>query len=302
MGIETGWNALKAMFAPTPESKEPRALQPHGFSNGEWIPGLGPPPPVKGRMTLVTYNLWFGEHRWEERLAALLGLVRDCQADVIGFQEVTPRCLERILAEDWVRRGYQVSDVDGSTLEPHGVLLLSRLPIRALALYQLPSQKDRKLVLAELETADGCLCAGTVHLESSPPNILLRLKQLGRVLPWLSEAHDGVLMGDFNFDPRDTAEQSLIEPRYLDLWPELHGEEPGYTVDSLLNQMRLQNKGQHKRARFDRILLRSRGGRWAPESIRIIGTAPVYPDQPDLFPSDHFGLAAAIVQRRLLAG
>jgi tyrosyl-DNA phosphodiesterase 2 len=292
------------MIASTQEQTELRLLEPQGFDpiKGAWAPGLGPPPRVADRLTLVTYNLWFGEHRWEERLTALLGLVRDCRPDVIGFQEVTPWCLEHVLAEDWVRRAYQVSDADGSTLEPHGVLLLSRLPIRDLALCHLPSEKDRKLVLGELETVDGCICAGTVHLESSPPSVLLRLEQLDRVLPWLSEADDGVLMGDFNFDPRDTAEQSLIEPRYRDLWPELHGDEPGYTVDTRLNRMRLQNKGLHKRARFDRILLRSRGCRWAPASMRIIGTGPLSPEQPDLYPSDHFGLAGVIVRRRLAPG
>ena len=286
------------------EQTELLVVEPHGFNaaRGAWTPGLGPPPPVTDRLTLVTYNLWFGEHWWEERIAALLDLVRGYHPDVIGFQEVTPRCLERVLSEDWVRRGYQVSDVDGSTLEPHGVLLLSRLPMRGLTLCHLPSQKDRKLVLGELETADGCLCAGTVHLESSPPNILLRLQQLDRALPWLSRADDGVLMGDFNFDPRDAAEQSLIEPPYMDLWSELHGDEPGYTVDSTLNRMRFEHKGQHKRARFDRILLRSRGHHWAPESIRIIGTRPISPDQANLYPSDHFGLAGVIVPRRLAPG
>jgi endonuclease/exonuclease/phosphatase family metal-dependent hydrolase len=178
-------------------------------------------------------------------------------------------------------------------------LLLSRLPMRGLALCHLPSQKDRKLLLGELETANGSLCAGTVHLESSPPNILFRLRQLGRALPWLSGANDGVLMGDFNFDPRDRVEQSLIEPGYTDLWPELHGDEPGYTVDSTRNRMRFQHKARHKRARFDRILLRSRGRRWVPESISIIGTEPISPDQANLYPSDHFGLAGLIVQRRL---
>ncbi len=292
------------MIASAREQTELRLLEPHGFdpSKGAWAPGRGPPLAAADSLTLVTYNLWFGAYRWEERLARLLALVRDSRPDVIGFQEVTPRCLERVLAEDWVRRGYQISDADGSTLEPHGVLLLSRLPMRGLALCHLPSQKDRKLLLGELETADGCLCAGTVHLESSPPSILLRLAQLDLVLPWLSEASDSVLMGDFNFDPRDTAEQSLIEPRYQDLWPQLHGDEPGYTVDTRLNRMRLQHKGREKRARFDRILLRSRGGRWAPQAIRIIGTRPISPDRPDLYPSDHFGLAAVIVRRRLAPG
>jgi len=294
------WNRLKALIAPTKEQAEVRVLEPYGFdaSKGEWTTGHAPERRSRDRLTLATYNLWFDEHRWDERLAALLSLVRDCRPDVIGFQEVTPRSLERILAEDWLRRDFQVSDPDGSTLEPHGVLLLSRLPIRSLALCHLPSQKDRKLVLGELETADGCLCAGTVHLESSAPNILLRMKQLDRILPWLSKADDAVLMGDFNFDPRNTAEQSLIEPVYTDLWAALHGDEPGYTVDSMLNRMRFQHKGRHKRARFDRILLRSRRHSWAAESIRIIGTQPISPDQLDLYPSDHFGLVGEIVHPR----
>jgi tyrosyl-DNA phosphodiesterase 2 len=288
------------MIASSREQTELRVLEPHGFdaSSRKWAPRIGPAPPIADRLTLVTYNLWFAEHRWEQRLAGLLGLVRGCRPDVIGFQEVTPRCLERILAEDWVRREYQVSDADGSTLEPHGVLLLSRLPIHDLTLCHLPSQKDRKFVLGEVETANGSLCAGSVHLESSPPNILRRLQQLNRALPWLSEANDALLIGDFNFDPRDRLEQSVIEPGYTDLWSELHGDEPGYTVDSIRNRMRFQHKGRHKRARFDRILLRSRMHRWLPESISTIGTHPISPNRADLYPSDHFGLAGVIVQPR----
>jgi hypothetical protein len=42
--------------------------------------------------------------------------------------------LERILAEDWVRRRYQISDVDGSTLEPHGVVAVASSHARSGAL------------------------------------------------------------------------------------------------------------------------------------------------------------------------
>ncbi len=44
--------------------------------------------------------------------------------------------------------------------------------------------------------------------------------------------------------------------------------------------------------RLDRILLRS--SIWKAEGIRILGDAPVSPETPDVFPSDHFGLACTL--------
>jgi len=287
------------VHTPAEELSTVRILPPYGFdlASGSWKTGLGRPRPAADRLTLVTYNLWFGERCWHERIAALLRLVRDARPDVIGFQEVTPPHLERILDEDWVRREYQVSDAAGVTVEPHGVLLLSRLPISVLSLCHLPSRKNRKLVVAELETSEGAVCLGTVHLESSPLSLPVRLEQLDRILPGLHGARHAVLMGDFNFDPRDLVEQSRIEPGYLDLWSALHSGEPGYTVDSVLNQMRFLHKQRHKQARFDRILLRSTVSGWEPESIRMIGTEPISPAHPEVYPSDHFGLVATIVRK-----
>jgi tyrosyl-DNA phosphodiesterase 2 len=245
-------------------------------------------------LKLVTFNLWFDEYRWEERLAAALGAIADCRADVVGLQEVTPRQLERILSTDWLRDRYQVSDASGETVQPHGAVLLSRLPMHALALCPLPSQKDRKLLVAEIGTRCGALYVGTLHLESSPENTASRLEQLDRVLPGLHGADQAVLMGDFNFDPMDLSEQSRIEGRYADLWPTLRGEEPGYTADSERNAMRFAHKQVHKRVRFDRILLRSAGAVWRPVSVDLIGTAPISAAHPEVYPSDHFGVCGVL--------
>ena len=38
-------------------------------------------------------------------------------------------------------------------------------------------------------------------------------------------------------------------------------------------------------------------GAWQPGSIEILGTAPIAPASPDVFPSDHFGLVAVIEAR-----
>jgi len=257
---------------------------------------------VADRLTLVSYNLWYHEQQFQPRLRALLHLVQECSADVIGFQEVTPASLDFILAEDWIRRDYYVSDAEGDTLEPHGILLLSRVPITDLVLCKLPSRKDRKILVASLAAGAQPLCVGTLHLESSPLSLPLRLEQLDQILPGLHGAESLVLMGDFNFDPRDRAEQSRIEPGYTDLWPALHGGDPGYTVDTARNRMRLLHKQKHKLARFDRILLRSVTAAWKPVSIRMLGTKPVAPECPEVYPSDHFGLAGVISRTPMSAG
>lgn len=273
-----------------------RELEPWGFDPiaGAWRPEVSYSAADTGSLRLVTFNLWFDELHWAERLDAALRLVEKCRPDLIGLQEVTPTQLERILATDWVRRQYQLSDGTGATLRPHGVLLLSRVPLTGMFLCHLPSGKDRKLLVGTVGTRCGDLCVGTLHLESSPESTSTRLEQLDRVLPALQGADHAVLMGDFNFDPANRDEQSRIEHGYTDLWPALRGDEPGYTADSQLNSMRFAHKQLHKRVRFDRILLRSAGAIWRPISVDLIGTEAISPEHPGIYPSDHFGVCGII--------
>lgn len=244
---------------------------------------------------LVTYNVWFGEYLWEERFTALFDLVRECRPDVIALQEVTPRHLQHILTLEWVRREFWISDAEGATLEPHGVFLLSRLPLHRLALYELPSEKDRKLLLAKLGLGSRSVCVGSLHLESSANATPLRLAQLDSILPEMLGVPHTILMGDFNFDPAQEPEQSRLDWHYLDLWEELRAPEAGYTEDTEINRMRLLHKNKEKQVRFDRILIRSGSPGWKPESVRLIGTRPIAPELPEVFPSDHFGLAGSLV-------
>ncbi len=277
-----------------------RTLPALGFDpkSERWVHAIEHRPLDVGRLTLVTYNIWFGKHRRRKRLAALLKLLKTCRADVIALQEVTPRQLAPILATDWVRRDYLVSDASGVTLKPHGVLLLSRLPMTHLTFRHLPSRKHRKLLSVALETPHGSLSIGNLHLESSPANQALRLTQLGRILSTQANDRHAILMGDFNFDPQTHAEQSCIRDAYLDLWPALNGHAPGHTVDSTRNRMRFLHKRRHGRIRFDRILLRSESAGWEPRSIHLLGTEPISDSLPDIYPSDHFGLVAVIAHRR----
>lgn len=264
-------------------------------SIGAWRPAGAEPDVARDRLVLVTYNVWFGEFRWQERFAALLDLVRDCDPDLIALQEVTPRHLQYLLADSWVRREYRLSDVTGATLQPHGVLMLSRVPLRGLGLRELSSNKDRKLLVAELGMGVRSTCVGNLHLESSASATPLRLAQLDEVLPTLQGASHRLLMGDFNFDPAQEEEQARVDAHYRDLWSALRADEPGYTEDTDINRMRLLHKNQPKQVRFDRILLRSLRPGWEPESVEMIGTRPIAEDQPEVFPSDHFGLAGRLI-------
>ena len=249
----------------------------------------------RDRLALLTYNVWFGEFLWQERFAALLDVVRACRPDLVALQEVTPRHLEYLLAVEWVRREFRISDITGSTLQPHGVLLLSRLPLRNLGLQELPSDKDRKMLVAELGLGSRSVCVGNLHLESSPQATPVRLAQLDKILPRLQSVQRTLLMGDFNFDPVQMPEQARVEQYFRDLWAELRPDEPGFTEDTAINDMLLSHKGKEKQVRFDRILLRSPQPGWIAESVQLIGTRPIAPHQPDLFPSDHFGLAGSLV-------
>eukprot|EP01129_Flabellula_baltica_P007272 TRINITY_DN2810_c0_g1_i2.p1 TRINITY_DN2810_c0_g1~~TRINITY_DN2810_c0_g1_i2.p1 ORF type:complete len:113 (-),score=16.83 TRINITY_DN2810_c0_g1_i2:34-372(-) len=74
-----------------------------------------------------------------------------------------------------------------------------------------------------------------------------------------------------------------VIPEYIDIWPHLHPDEPGFTFDSLNNRM-LQ---QYEEMRYDRMMLKS--NRWEPTLIELIGTEPILED-PIVYPSDHFGL------------
>jgi tyrosyl-DNA phosphodiesterase 2 len=244
-------------------------------------------------ITLATFNVWFGEYELSARCDALLGLLRDCGADIIALQEVTAPFLERMLAQSWVRRDFVISDATGATFPDYGVVLLSRVPVHRFELYDLPTTMSRKLVLCRLAAGALNLDVGAVHLESLKEFGMYREEQLRAIFRILEPRENAVLLGDFNFCS-SWDENELIDDRYSDLWPLLHPDDPGWTVDGESNAMRPALGKSGKQVRFDRILVRAKSGSLQVQSIRLLGTAPVSPDLPEVFPSDHFGLVATL--------
>ena len=271
-------------------------------ASGAWAMASGAGDPASGEpgsdgapaLTVVTWNVWFDRAHQEARAAALLDVLRDTDADVICLQEVTRPFLGHALASEWVRRGYAVSDGSGETVDPYGVLLLSRVPLEALELIELPSETGRRLLVASLRIGHRRLVVGNLHLESRGEKAASRVAQMEAIFPLLrARGDDVVLVGDFNFDS-EAMEAGHLDTSFVDLWPALRPGEPGWSMDTHANRMTYLHKQKHKQVRFDRVLARSPQGHFAGRSIRLLGTEAIAANARDVFPSDHFGLEAVV--------
>lgn len=248
-------------------------------------------------LRVVTWNIWFGDYRWEDRLDALLGTVGFFLPDLVGLQEVTPHQLSRLLENPWVRRQFAVSDTTGETLRPHGVLLLSRYPIRDLELIELPSQRDRKLLLADIDSGRGPLILAVTHLESGRGQSGRRCEQLDVIRRALAGRGASLLMGDLNFDADRDPERHWLSSEMTDCWRAVHPDESGNTMDSDENAMRASLGKSSGPMRCDCIMLGAAGQTWQPDQIWRLGLAPIPAEGAALYPSDHFGLAATLISR-----
>lgn len=130
------------------------------------------------RFTVITQNCWFSEFFQEERAAGLLHLLKQRSADFVCLQEVTSALLEVLLADEWVRANYVVSDYSLRTLASYGTVILCRPDPEHLRLYKLPSTMGRKLLVAEYNIDQHKLVVATIHLESMSHSVKPRQKQL----------------------------------------------------------------------------------------------------------------------------
>ena len=244
-------------------------------------------------LTLVTYNVWFSNRYRSARFAALLHIVRNCNADIIALQEITADHLEVLLAEEWIRESYYLSDIKGTTIKPYGVLLLSRLPMTDLIIHELPSIMYRKLVVGEFFINGQIIKVATVHLESMKESAPERIEQLDAIFPLLEGSSHAVLMGDFNFKtPRD-GESRHIDPSYLDMQEVQERAALDSSPDMDLTAT-LEREAMKQILGFDRILARSATPGWQPQWVRLLGTEPIGSGELCVFPSDHFGLVGQL--------
>lgn len=233
-------------------------------------------------LRIVTWNVWFGSLERLARQRALWEQLEAVDPDVVCLQEMIPEHLDGPEIERWCDRGYWLSD---AYIFGYDVVMLSRIPVRHHERLPMVTVMGRSLLMARLAT-DPPLTVATIHLESTAPMTDARVRQLRDINAHLASESDVVLVGDMNFSDDAPAETAEVRG-WRDAWPLLRPEEPGFTVDSRVNEMRYVSKQGHVQQRIDRVF--QRGDGWRLRSIERLGTEPLAGD-PLTFVSDHFGL------------
>jgi endonuclease/exonuclease/phosphatase family metal-dependent hydrolase len=264
----------------------PIALTPFRFDGTAWVRGRSARDVRREVVSVVTLNTWFDGFERVRRTNALLERLEAVQPEVIALQEVREDLVRALRDAAWARQSYEMSDAVGTTLRSYGNVVLSRLPTRRLELHPFPTIMGRRLLLAELQVNDGTLGIGVVHLESTREMAGTRAQQLVRTVNALARIPHAVIAGDFNFDVGAPEERAL--EGFVDAWAATHPDEMGWTVDASRNPMRLRF-GSDKRARYDRVLLRSEDDVWTPVSAELFASDPI-DAEGSVFVSDHFGV------------
>lgn len=297
---------------PAPEKKKQRTGGPAEFVaracrrfdavRGAWVvAGDGAPAGAPVEMLQVaTYNVLFDLYETEKiyserRVQECLALLRAREADVIALQEVTPTLWAALLAEPWVREGYYVSSgPEGEELLPYGQALLSRWP---LALEEHAFSTQKRLLVGTARVGGKPVLFASVHLTSNykgdaddrrAEQLAVLFERLGR-----PDVGDAIVCGDFNFGDDEENKQLTA---LVDAWAAAQPHHPGFTFDPIKNPLASIMSRTGRAARFDRILLRSPGGRIAPIDAVMFGDRPfgTGPDGQEQFASDHFGVCALL--------
>lgn len=167
-------------------------------------------------MKLVSLNTWKCDGGYANRLRAMVDELQPLQPDVLLFQEVfssvdgqwdTAHTLARALGlHAWVEPARRkVRWVEGAArLSDSGMAMLSRWPFlhqQRLPLPSCSSDGERIAQVACLDTPDGRMALGNLHLSHLPGGGALRAAQLREVISAASamaRADAGLIAGDFN--------------------------------------------------------------------------------------------------------
>lgn len=258
-------------------------------------------------MRLVTWNvLWRFEPDWRARERAILTTLERLAPDVLGLQEcwaTSDRSQTHLVAD---RLGREHAAFLGPSLPPvpqppehpdqagvlMGVGLVSRWPIRSVRRHELPvshRQVAPVALEARIDHPEEPFDVIVAATEWEPEFADDHLAQTRRLAELLSSDAPGVtrfLLADLNCDPTQ-AEFAPLGAAADDAW-ELGGGDPdAVTLSSAVPFAPLEATKEIDR-RIDHILV-SRDSRVAVASAFTVA-APV----GDLFPSDHFPVAADV--------
>lgn len=275
-------------------------------------------------LRIMTWNVWWRFGDWRARREALLQVLREHRPDVVGLQEVWATQDENLAhwlaerlgmtavwspspaPERWQRR-LSAGGQDSST--PHGTIdfgnaVLSRHPVLEERSVDLPGggreDEGRTALGVLLDTPGRPLPFTTTHLNSSPAESAVRVRQVRELIPFVADRHrrgefyPPVLTGDFNAAPE--SDEVRLACGYLtagpvegfvlvDAWRFAESGDHGMTWDRANPFVARINQPS---ARIDYVLvgLPPFSGEGAVRSIRRVAVEPV----DGVWASDHAAL------------
>jgi endonuclease/exonuclease/phosphatase family metal-dependent hydrolase len=245
-----------------------------------------------GQLLIATLNLRNLADRWSERLPLLLADMAALQPDLMGLQEVVyPAQQDRLLGAAGAAH-YRV--VRGWAGRPeYGNSILVREPLMAGDPERVDLGRDRSATRIPLELpGGGRLVFAVTHLHHLVPDNAIRDEQTRGVVDWLDGAVDGtdatIVVGDFNADPAEPAYARMVGAGFRSAFAEANGAEPAVTWPSGLQGPAIDDDGEP--GCLDYI--------WMRGAVRVVSARLVFDrpqvDDPGLYPSDHFGVAAQV--------
>ncbi len=197
--------------------------------------------------TLMTFNVWFAQHRQVSRAEELLRVVKREKPDAVCLQEATVRFLKVFLADDYIRQTYLASsnvEAFGELNEASGYdsfMLCRPWCAGELRRYRLVSKFARCFYINVCKQ----FAVGTIHLESlvdNARNRALQMEQIYSLLQELGVADKTFFCGDLNHCT--SLGEDHLRPSSIDVWPLLRPKEEGWTEDPRVNHMLASKPGK----------------------------------------------------------
>lgn len=146
------------------------------------------------KLSIVTWNVWFDAFESSRRFSHIFHLMDQYHPDIMLFQEVTPHFLQILQKQPWIDAYDCSDDFSGSTVDPYGVLTLSKKSLDCkFQFIPLPSNMERQLLICRTRSLDLNVVIGNVHLESLA-NSVLRENNFKYVLKPSSKTQIGFLV------------------------------------------------------------------------------------------------------------
>jgi endonuclease/exonuclease/phosphatase family metal-dependent hydrolase len=244
---------------------------------------------MSDRVHVGNLNLRNLADRWWERLALLAADFGTLQPDIFGLQEcVYVMHQDRVLGATGEGR---YGSVRGWAGRPeYGNAILVKEPLVARDEERLEMGMQRASVRCLIDLPGGArLLVVVTHLHHAPDEPEPRLDEVNQILRWLegAPAHDAmIVMGDFNAHPPEATYGRMLAAGFRSAYREANGSEPEKTWRTPIVAPMIDDTGSE--GCIDYIFFR---GAIEVERAWLTFDRPD-PEDPGLWPSDHYGLSA----------